>query len=102
MSFARSPLTHARGTVPESLIVGSQPAISRIAALPASFEVSSLQLLQPVSRERIASGFDINVVDPGRVEAEDLRLVFFGDLSVAELLAHLIADLEPLEGINYP
>src|SRR6266705_4338538 len=84
------------------LVVGSHPAVGRIAALPAAIYVSNLHLLERIRGQRFSFGCDINLVELGGVQPEDLRLVFLGDLLVAELLAHLVTDLEALERVDSP
>src|SRR5262245_4527435 len=75
----------------------AHPAVSRVAALTAAIQVGQFQLLKPVGRHGIAFGLHVDVVELRGVQPEDLGLVFFGELLVAELLAELVADLEPLE-----
>src|SRR4030095_10811216 len=84
------------------LVVGSHPAVGRVAALPTSFKIGYLQLVQRISRQRLSLGFNIYLVEFCRVQPEDLCLVFLGDLLVAKLLTHLVADLETLEGVDTP
>src|ERR1051325_3479579 len=87
---------------PVDLVVGAHPAVSGVATLAAVFNVSGLQAVERVSRQGVAFGFHIDLVEPRRVQSEYLCFVFFGDFLVAELLAHLVADLEALKGINSP
>jgi len=44
----------------------------------------------------------VHVVQSGRVQAEDSRLVVFAKLGVAELLANLVGNLESLESVDHP
>src|SRR6266480_1092372 len=42
------------------------------------------------------------IVEPRRIEAEDLALVLRGELRIAVLLRHLLRDLEAPEGLDLP
>src|SRR5262245_30960193 len=70
----------------------ANPAVSRIAALTAAIHVGQFQLLKPVGRHGVTFGLHVDIVELRGVEPEDLGLVFFGELLVAELLAELVAD----------
>src|SRR5262249_21872005 len=84
------------------LIGRAHPAVSGVAALTAAIQVGKFQLLKPVGSHGVAFGLHVDVVELRGVQPEDLGLVFFGELLVAELLAELVADLEPLERVNGP
>src|SRR5215471_14945512 len=88
--------------IEKASVVGPDPAISPVAALAAAVHISRLQARQRVGRQGVALRLHVEAVDARRIQAEDLGLVLFGDLLVAELLADLIGDLEALERVDHP
>src|SRR5262245_42066874 len=77
-------------------------SISAITPHPAELRVAgtgrSLILLAHLSDlvalNRFALSFDIDLVKPRRVQAEDLGFDFGGEFLVAEFFCHFVADLE--------
>src|SRR5262249_46673208 len=80
------------------LRVRANPTVRGILRLSAVLDVGHLELRQGILGKRSAMRVRIDAVDLGGVEAEDVGLVFLRDFLVAELVAQLVADLEPLEG----
>src|SRR5438105_15920860 len=96
------PPWSAASSAVDSSRIRPNPAISRILALPALIQVRRLELAQGICRQPVAFRLDIHAVEPSRIETEDLRLIFLGQLGVAERRTQLIGDLEALERIDHP
>src|SRR5579864_2001254 len=86
--------------LPSALVVGPDPSVSSVFAQQAGLGVFRSGYVDNVGIERVAFSFYVDAVDLGGVQSEDLGLVFFRDLRITKLLAHLVGDLEPLEGVD--
>ena len=94
--------TGRRKTGPYVLTVIPNPAVSRILRLSTLIQVGCLEAGNGIGGKSFELGVDIDSIQPRRVQTEDLGLIFAGQPGVSELLAQLIRDLEPLEGIDDP
>src|SRR5258708_20422927 len=84
------------------LIVGAHPAERLVRTLAAVIEIRGFQARERVGRQRVAFGFDVDIVNLRRIKPEDLLFIFLGDLLIPDLLTHLVRDLEALEGVDHP
>src|SRR5262245_38491125 len=100
-----------RNRAPESPSRAGRLGLSSISALtphPAELRVAgtgrSLVLLAHLSDlvalNRFALSFDIDLVNPRRVQPEDLGFDFGGEFLVAEFFCHFVADLEASEAFD--
>src|SRR6266436_5959554 len=98
-AFPRDPAQQERRRkrLPQELVVGANPTECLVRTPASVVEIRRLELRYRIVGQRIALRLQIDVIEPRRILPEDLRFVFFGDLLVAEFLAHLVADLESLE-----
>src|SRR5262245_28794231 len=78
------------------------PSVGRVGALSTLAQIGLLELAQRVRGKRLPPGRNIDAVNLRRIEPKNLCLVLFRQLLVAELLAQLVGDLEPLEGLDHP
>src|SRR5215813_4836228 len=85
------------------LLIGAHPSVRTAGVIHRGFAgsvfgpLSFLEFLYHVRRDRAAFFLHVYLVEVGGVEAEDFRLVLFGQFLVAELLGHLVRELESLE-----
>src|SRR5262245_35006902 len=88
------------------LLIGANPSVRTAGVLHRSLVGSVfgplplLELLDHARRDRAALGIHVNLVELGRVEAEDFRLVLFDQFLVAEILGHLVCELESSDRID--
>src|SRR5258706_4075244 len=101
-SFSVSPRLCGYSIPGSPLVFSTHPAIHSVAALAAAIQISRLESFKRVRRQGFALRLYIYLVKPRRVQPEDLRLILFGKLLVAKLLAHLVRHLAPFEGIDAP
>src|SRR5215510_1371090 len=85
-----------------TLIVGADPAVHSITSLATIIQIRCLDPFKRVSWQGLSFGFYINLVKLRGIQSKDLGLVFFSQLLVTKLLAHVVWHLETFEGIDTP
>src|SRR5262245_37285397 len=85
-----------------TLRIAAHPTIRGVVRQAALVPVGRSQLAQAVARDGVSCRGHIHAINPGGVEAEDLRLVLPRELAVAEAFAQLVRNLEPLHQVDDP